>query len=607
MKILISLVALCVIASAQDFRLAKIGGYQTNLFNQAAAEISAYDPASKRLFFVNAQANVIEALNLSDPSRPTAVFRIYISPLFGAGVNSVAVHNGIIAAAIEARPKTDPGSVVFYDTNGNFLNAVRVGALPDMITFSPDGRRVLTANEGEPSDDYKVDPEGSVSIIDVSRGIANVTQADVRTADFKAFNGTTLAPSIRIYGPGATIAQDLEPEFIAVSPDSKTAFVTLQENNALGVLDLDQGRFTQLVGLGFKDHSLPGNGIDASDRDNRINIANWPVFGMYQPDAIAAFQAKGRTWLITANEGDAREYTAFAEEARVSTLRLDPTRFPNATALQAAGALGRLTVTRATGDTDGDGDFDALYVLGGRSFSIWDTTGKLVFDSGDQLEQLTARLFPQNFNASNANNLLDDRSDNKGPEPEGVTVAEINGRLYAFIGLERIGGVAVYDITDPEKPVYVNYINSRDFAGNPANSTAGDLGPEGVITISAAQSPNGKPLLISANEISGSIAIYEMTPPAPAVAVEARIVAQARDSFALEMGLDGSSSTGVGPLTYQWRSVGPSAALFPAAANTPRITVQFGQGQGAYTFELTVTDATGAKSTTTTTINYFGR
>jgi 2',3'-cyclic-nucleotide 2'-phosphodiesterase/3'-nucleotidase/5'-nucleotidase len=601
------LLALAGAAFAQDFTINKVGGYSTNLFNQAGAEIAAYDAGTKRLFFVNAQANVIEGLDVATPSRPRPLFRLFISSLYGAAVNSVAVGGGVIAAAVEASPRTDPGSVVFYDLNGNFLSAVRVGALPDMLIFTPDGKKLLVANEGEPNADYSVDPEGSVSIIDVSKGVANVTQADVRTADFKAFNTATLDPSVRIYGPRATVAQDVEPEYIAVAPDSKTAWVTLQENNAIGVVDIEQARITKIVGLGFKDHSLPGNGLDASDRDNRVNIANWPVFGIYQPDAIAAFQAKGKTWLITANEGDAREYTTFAEEARVSTLRLDPTKFPNAASLQQAGNLGRLTVTRSTGDTDGDGDFDALYVLGGRSFSIWDTDGKLVFDSGDQFEQITARLFPDNFNASNSNNNRDDRSDNKGPEPEGVTVAELNGRLYAFIGLERIGGVMVYDITNPEAPLYVAYTNSRDFRGNPEAGTAGDLGPEGVLALTAAESPNGKPMLITSNETSGSIALYEMNVPAPAVSVAARIVAQGRDSFAREMGLDGSTSTGVAPLTYQWRSTGPTAALFPAAANTPKVTVQFGQGQGAYTFELTVTDATGAKSSSTVTINYFGR
>jgi hypothetical protein len=204
--------------------------------------------------------------------------------------------------------------------------AVEVGALPDMLVFTPDGKRVLVANEGEPNDAYDVDPEGSVSIIDLPNDITKLTQANVRTATFDKFNDAELDPSIRIFGPGATVAQDLEPEYITVSKDSKTAWVALQENNAIAVLDIDSGEFTALRGLGFKDHRLPGNELDVSDRDKQINITNWPVFGIYQPDAIASYDYQGRTYIVTANEGDARDYDGFSEEFRVKDLMLDARR-----------------------------------------------------------------------------------------------------------------------------------------------------------------------------------------------------------------------------------------------------------------------------------------
>jgi hypothetical protein len=329
--------------------------------------------------------------------------------------------------------KTDPGLAVFFDADGRFVNKVQVGALPDMITFTPDGKKVLVANEGEPNDEYTVDPEGSVSIIDIKHGIKRLQQTDVVTADFRRFNNTTLDPSIRIFGPNATVAQDLEPEYIAVSHDSKTAWVTLQENNAIGKLDIERGKFTKLFGLGFKDHKLPGKGLDASDRDNAINIRNWPVKGMYQPDGIATYRYRGENFLVTANEGDARDYDGFAEEGRVSSLNLDPTAFPDAAVLKQNANLGRLTVTNATGDKNKDGLFEELYVFGARSFSIWDEHGRLVFDSGDDFEQIMADRFPNFFNSNNEANNFDDRSDNKGPEPEGVTHARIFGRTYAFI------------------------------------------------------------------------------------------------------------------------------------------------------------------------------
>jgi 2',3'-cyclic-nucleotide 2'-phosphodiesterase/3'-nucleotidase/5'-nucleotidase len=367
---------------------------------------------------------------------------------------------------------------------------------------------VLVANEAEPSEDYTVDPEGSVSVIDVRGRLDRLTQDDVRTAGFSGFNGASLDSSVRVYGPGASVAQDLEPEYIAVDRQGKTAWVTLQENNAIAELDVRRAEITAIHGLGFKDHSLPGNGLDASDRDGAISIRTWPVKGMFQPDSIAAFRTGGATYIALANEGDARDWAAFAEEARVGALTLDPVAFPDRATLRADANLGRLTVTSANGDTDGDGDFDELYALGARSFSIRRPDGTLVFDSADALEQVTAAAFPANFNADNAGNAFDNRSDNKGPEPEGLALGEVKDRTYAFVGLERIGGVAVYDVTEPASARLVTYRNDRNFAGSPSAGTAGDLGPEGLLFIPGWQSPTGGALLVVAHEISGTTAIY---------------------------------------------------------------------------------------------------
>ena len=275
--------------------------------------------------------------------------------------------------------------------------------------------------------------------------------------------------------PNATVAQDLEPEYITT--DGDIAWVTLQENNAIAVINIRNGRVKKIFALGFKDHSKGKNRLDASDDDDVINIARWPVFGMYQPDALAVFRNGGKRYLITVNEGDARDYDGFAEEERVADLTLDPTTFPDAADLQDDAKLGRLTVTTALGDIDQDGDFDQLYVPGGRSFSIWNaTTGALVFDSGAELEQLLRNLLPKDFNANHEeNDSFDNRSDNKGPEPEGVTLGKVKGKLYAFVGLERIGGVLVLDLSDPANPEFVDYVNNRRFrdaAGEPIPTCA---------------------------------------------------------------------------------------------------------------------------------------
>ncbi|MEA5572294.1 choice-of-anchor I family protein [Calothrix sp. UHCC 0171] len=508
------------------------------------AEISDFDPKTKRLFLTGEVADkpVLQVVDISDPSNPTKIGNTDLST-FGAGIQSVAVRKGttgnsIVAVAISAANITEPGKVVFFDatvdiTNPIPLAQVAVGALPDMLTFSPDGTKLLVANEGEPSEDYTIDPEGSISIIDVSGNIGALDNTKVATATFTAFNAQEASlkqQGVRIFGKlangtNSTVAQDLEPEYIAFSGDSKTAFVTLQDNNAFAKVDIATATVTDILPLGFKDHSLPGNGIDASDRDSNINgginIKNYPIFGMYQPDAIASFESGGKTYYVTANEGDSRirpteddilpapndtEGSIFNEEVRIGNdaVVLDPTAFPNATELKNNANLGRLTITNTLGDTDGDGDYDKLYAYGARSFSIWDDTGKLVFDSGDQFEQITAAQTPTLFNANDGvASQFDTRSDNKGPEPEAVTIGYVNGKAYAFIGLERAGGgVMVYDLSNPTNPKFVQYIR-----------TEGDISPEGLKFISAADSPNGKPLLAVANEVSKTTTLYAIETP----------------------------------------------------------------------------------------------
>jgi hypothetical protein len=576
----------------RTLQLQKIGAYATGVFGQSAAEIPAFDAASRRAFVVNSAAGKIDVLNLSDPARPVKVGELSSDTLLaGSRVNSVAAQGGIVAVAIEATPKTNNGRVAFYRASDlALLSHVAVGALPDMLTFTPDGKTVLVANEGEPSDDYRIDPEGSVSIID----IGNVGSPSVRTAGFAAFNGQEAAlraRGVRIFGPGANAAKDFEPEYVAVSADGKTAWAALQENNALARIDIASATVTDIIPLGHKDHGVPGNEIDVSDTDLAATIRTWPgLRGLYMPDAMAAYTVAGKTYLVTANEGDARAWgedndsywagdasQGFVEEFRVKHLvnrngwrgragddlppqlaALGTGGLLNPTVFQYCGAvpgdpgacrddnnLGRLTITwtlgyrqdasgkpvlfNANGAEDPAGNrlmYDALYAFGGRSFSIWDETGRLVWDSGAEMEKFFAsddckagidRNIPCKtyFNSNHeAGASLDNRSDNKGPEPEGVTVGTIGTKTYAFIGLERMGGVLVYDISNPAAPVRVDYLNTRQdwTTPDPATvlSTVGDLGPEGLVFIPAKDSPNGKPMLLVGNEVSGTTAVYQL-------------------------------------------------------------------------------------------------
>ncbi len=480
------------------------------------AEIGAYDPVNQLLFVTNDDR--VEVLDFSDVNNIAPVSTLQQAG-FG-GVQSVAVSGNLVAVAHAAATTTDPGSVFFYElpalTN---VTSVTVGALPDMLTFTPDGTRVLVANEGEPSDDYTIDPEGSVSVIDVSGGFAGITQASVTNIDFNGFDNDLVNlqnSGVRIYGPGATVSQDLEPEYVAVSDDSQIAYVVLQENNAYATIDLTNNTVTAITAFDLKDNSLPENSLDTSDDTDFIFNASWPIFGMIMPDGIDSFNIGGTNYLITANEGDARDYGGYAEERNIgdSDYVLDPTVFPNADILGLNANLGALTLTVASGDTDGDGDFDQIHAFGGRSFSIYEAdSGNFVYDSGNDFEVITAAdtTYGAIFNASNSNNSFKNRSDNKGPEPEAVIVEEFNGNYYAFILLERIGGVMIYDVTDPTAPIFLQYLNSRG-AVEGANES-GDLGPEGIILIRANESPNGLPLLVITNEVSATLSIYTLDNP----------------------------------------------------------------------------------------------
>ena len=485
LTLLATLAAPAAAASSDDVSMSLLG--RTPALGEGGAEIAAFDPKSERAFATNAAAERLDVYDLSDPSAPTLLKSVQLP----GGPNSVAVRDdGLVAVAVEAPDKTDPGSVQFLDTNGKRLGSVGAGALPDMLTFI-EGGTLLVANEGEASDDGTVDPEGSVSVIEVNR---RATRIQLETADF---HGVPTSGPVRVVCAGATRAQDFEPEYIAPGPHG-TALVTIQEANAVGVLDVRKARFEVVRSLGFKDHRLQRNALDPSDRDGGIHIEPQKnLLGMYMPDAIAGYEASGRKYFVTANEGDAREREGCEEESRVKDLELDPTVFSHGESEDKA--LGRLNVTTTLGDRDGDGDYDKLYAFGARSMSILDDDGRMVFDTGSQLERITASIEPLLFNADNAEPAeLDNRSDNKGPEPEGVTVGKVGGKTYAFLGAEREGGVFAFDLGHRRGEArFAGYVNTRP----------GDLGPEGASFVPAKDSPNGKPLLLTTNEISGTIAV----------------------------------------------------------------------------------------------------
>jgi hypothetical protein len=475
-----------------------------------SAEIVAFDPTTDKLYIANSVGAKMDIVDLSNPSTPVLLNSISITPY--GNINSLTVHNGVVACAVEnSNPQAD-GNIVFFDEDGVFISQVPVGAMPDMVTFNNDYTKVLVACEGEPKSDYTVDPEGSVGIIDVTGGFASLTAANVTMVNFQSFNGqeaTLRAQGIRIFGPGASAAQDLEPEYITVSEDNSTAYVSLQENNAIAVIDIASGTVNEIRPLGTMNYANGNNGLDASDQTAGIFIGSVPVKGMFMPDAIAHASIAGTEYIFSANEGDARDYTGYVEVARLSATPLDAS-IPDQNILKHNQFLGRINVTNASGDTDGDGDIDDIHVFGTRSFSIWNAqTGALVFDSKDLIEQITANhpTLSGLFNASNTAGaaVSKNRSDDKGPEPEGVATAVINGNHYLFVSMERVGGVMIFNVDVPSAPVYVGYYNNRSVATN-----GPDRGAEGIIIIKKEDSPTGNDMVILANEISSTLSIFDI-------------------------------------------------------------------------------------------------
>ena len=457
-----------------------------------AAEISAYDPETNKLFVVRNEGegtanpiNRIEILDLKDPASIKVIGNINIAP-FGGGVNSVSVSGGKLAAAIQATDKTANGKVGVFKTSDNSKIAeINVGALPDMVTFSPDGKFILTANEGEPNDTYTNDPSGTVSIISVNDNYA------VTTIDFSSMASQEAAlklKGLRIFGPSKSFVKDIEPEYITVSADSKTAWVTLQENNGIAKIDIATKSITNIFPLGFKDYNVDGNEIDPTDTDASYKAAKWNVKGVYMPDAIAVIESNNIPYLFTANEGDAREYAGYSEILRIksNSVVLDAAKFPTATTLKQDLNLGRLNITTALGDTDGDGDLDELYSYGSRSFSVWNgLDGSQVFDSKNELD----------IKAQSIGVYDDARSDDKSVEPEGIAIGTVGSKKVVFVAMERADAVAIYDITSPSKPVFLKIIKCGD-------------APEGVLFVPAKDSPTKRSLLIVSSEGDGVVKVF---------------------------------------------------------------------------------------------------
>lgn len=526
---------------------------------EGAAEIVAYQASKKWIYAINssgdeAVVNIIPAdtfdtaalvkdnEGIVTATNLASAITLSLNENTPGDANSIAIdaNNQLLAVAMAATSVGEAGQIAFYNISGDtpaFVKNVIVGALPDMVAFSHDGAKVVVANEGEPNGDYSIDPEGTISIIDITNG----TIADnALSINFQAYNNKQAELEARglvfanltgrtINGNliNTTVAMDLEPEYVSISKDNKYAYVSIQENNGLAIINLEDNSL-ELKGLGFKDWS--NLQFDASDKDGGVNFKSYPgLYGMYQPDTIASFSWKGANFIVSANEGDAREYffdasdeadciakggldydakdgcLAYIDESRVEDLAL-AANFDYLN--NDDNDIGRLKVTTVKGDINNDGQYESLYAYGARSFTIWDSNGLVVFDSGDQIARVTASVHGNAFNNNEDENKGDTRSDDKGAEPEALTLGKVGDRLFAFVGLERMGAIMVFDITNPYDVKFQDYFYNRGL--EPSADITGDLAPEGMTFVPAAQSATNEALLIVGNEISGSIAVWEI-------------------------------------------------------------------------------------------------
>tara|TARA_R110002096_G_scaffold74101_2_gene175823 strand:+ start:76075 stop:77862 length:1788 start_codon:yes stop_codon:yes gene_type:complete len=498
---------------AQNLPLVKARTYETNIFNDGGTKDIAWDRNSKRLFSINESLNRLEVYDMADITKPFRMKLVDLSSYISAP-KSIAAFNGIIAVVGIGSSAQSSGKVLFFDNDGNFENQFSVGPLPDMVDFAPGGNILLIANEGSPTNDYSSDPAGSVSIINVSVGVNNLSQASVNTVSFTPLDSQAINPLVLHYGNNdqQLVSQDLEPEHITANSNATKAYVSLQENNAMMIIDIQSASIDTVIGLGYLDRGIAGNGLDASDLNTAIDIKTFNrLFGIFQPDAIVSFEFNGSTYIASANEGEPIVTSNFSDVSRLNSTPIDPGKFTNVGSLINDNNLGRLEVNSRLGDNNGDGLKDSLFTFGTRSFSIWDDKFQLIWDSGDEFEQIIAMAFPLQFNSDNDdNNSFKSRSDNRGPEPTALTIGEVDGTRYAFIGMERMGGFMVYDISDPTNPQFELYELNRDFSKQANSSGAGDLGLESIVFVPSFQSPTGIALLIVANEVSGTFSIYEI-------------------------------------------------------------------------------------------------
>ena len=504
---------------------------------EGSHEIATFHAGSKRIFATNGVKNTIDIYDISDVTNPKKVGSVALSP-YGNDVTSVAAGKDVVVAVVNVSdkfsatgvPTTTNGKIVVFDTSGKVLSAPDVlGVLPDSVTFAPNGTTALVAIEAQPvcakddpataakeDADYSKasDPVGGVTVVDLSNPASPV----LRFAGFDQFSVAEMrAKGIAVSSVVNNVSKDFEPEFVT-AVDNNYAYVTIQEANAIGKLNIGSATF-ESISRAFES-KVSRVARDTSDRDAGAGPRTYAnVVGASQPDAIAGFTVGAGQYFVTANEGDAREYTCLNDDLRGSALKVDARRFPDWKTLSGNTALGRAKVNPTIGDKDGDGDIDTIHLRGSNSMTMY-RNGIAIWDSADLLDQIQTQAFGvANINGSHSlssdkstmNYVGQDRSDDKGSEPEGVAVGMVGDRRIAILGLERMTALAIFDITDPGNPIFQEWLQMLPTKATPAKDVK-HWSPEGIVFVPASKSPSGKALIITSYELSGSISIHQVEP-----------------------------------------------------------------------------------------------
>jgi len=504
---------------------------------EGSSEIATFHAGSKRIFATNGVKNTIDIFDISDVANPKKVGTVALAP-YGNDVTSVAAGKDVVVAVVNVSdkfsatgvPTTTNGKLVVFDTNGKVLSSPDVlGVLPDSVTFAPNGTTALVAIEAQPvcakddpataakeDTDYSKasDPVGGVTVVDLSNPAAPV----LRFAGFDQFTVAEMrAKGIAVSSVVNSVSKDFEPEFVT-AVDNNYAYVTIQEANAIGKLNIEDATFESITRAFESKVSRVAR--DTSDRDTGAGPRTYAnVVGASQPDAIAGFKVGSGQYFVTANEGDAREYTCLNDDLRGSALKVDTRRFPDWKTLSGNAALGRAKVNPTIGDKDGDGDIDTIHLRGSNSMTMY-RNGIVIWDSATLLDQIQTVAFGvANINGSHSlssdkstmNYVGQDRSDDKGSEPEGVAVGMVGDRRIAILGLERMSALAIFDITVPANPVFQEWLQMLPTKATPAKDVK-YFSPEGIVFVPANKSPSGKALIITSYELSGSLSIHQIEP-----------------------------------------------------------------------------------------------